>query len=151
MGAKGHEAILAGLQAYFQTLPDSMFTAFRCFTGECVPRFKWGHQWVSDRSQKLLDEVSHMNQSIAMIASSSIRMSQDAVVPENPYNNIQVPKGFYVDRLYLSLLYPFPTHSLNCMRGKWLTEWASEWVTEWLTHDLRSEIYHSHPSPRVFC
>jgi len=25
-----------GLQAYFQTLPDSMFTAFRCFTGECV-------------------------------------------------------------------------------------------------------------------
>jgi len=94
----------------------------------------------------------HMNQSIDMIASSSIRMSQDAVVPENPYNNIQVPKGFYVDRLYLSLLYPFPTHSLTeYMRGKWLTEWASEWVTEWLTHDLRSEICHSHPSPRVFC
>lgn len=25
-----------GLEPYFRTLPDSMFTAFRCFTGECV-------------------------------------------------------------------------------------------------------------------
>ena len=55
MGAKGREATPAGLQAYFQTLPDSMFTAFRCFTGECVPRFKW--QGINEflTSQKLLD------------------------------------------------------------------------------------------------
>lgn len=25
-----------GLEAYFRTLPDAMFTSFRCFTGECV-------------------------------------------------------------------------------------------------------------------
>jgi len=25
-----------GLKMYFQSLPDSMFTAFRCFTGECI-------------------------------------------------------------------------------------------------------------------
>ena len=29
-----------GLEPYFRTLPDSMFTAFRCFTGECVPWFQ---------------------------------------------------------------------------------------------------------------
>ena len=72
----------------------------------------------------------HMNQSIAMIASSSIRMSQDAVVPENPYNNIQVPKGFYVDRLYLSFLYlPFPPILWLNVWG--VSDWLSEQVNEW--------------------
>jgi hypothetical protein len=27
---------LKGLEAYFRTLPDAMFTSFRCFTGECA-------------------------------------------------------------------------------------------------------------------
>lgn len=30
------ETMTLGLMIYFQSLPDSMFTAFRCFTGECV-------------------------------------------------------------------------------------------------------------------
>lgn len=30
------ETVALGLMIYFQSLPDSMFTAFRCFTGECV-------------------------------------------------------------------------------------------------------------------
>ncbi|CAK9005742.1 unnamed protein product [Durusdinium trenchii] len=33
---KTHEL---GLKTYFRTLPDSMYTAFRCFTGECVNEF----------------------------------------------------------------------------------------------------------------
>lgn len=32
-----HEAVISsGLEEYFLTIHDSMFTCFRCFTGECV-------------------------------------------------------------------------------------------------------------------
>ncbi|CAE7350729.1 Catsper1, partial [Symbiodinium microadriaticum] len=36
----GHEAIdRLDLEMHFRTLPDSMFTCFRCFTGECVDEY----------------------------------------------------------------------------------------------------------------
>ena len=35
-----------GLTIYFSTLPDSMYTAFRCFTGECVPWPRFGTRLV---------------------------------------------------------------------------------------------------------